>query len=463
MNVRRSTGLASTAPQAAGRRLSRATLREHLRIPLYREGYALVLNSALVSVFGVVYWFVAAQNYSSHTLGLNAAAISAMMFLAGVAQLNLMSALTRFIPVAGSKSTRFLLNSYLVSIAISAVVVGIFLAGVESWAPELSFLSSTPAFVLWFAAATLAWCVFNLQDSALIGLRAAVFVPLENLVFSIAKIVLLVALVSASPHYGIFASWTAALVLSLVPVNVLIFKRLLPRHIERTHASAWSPSRRELVTFVSADYLGSLFWLAASSLIPVIIVAIEGASANAYFSLAWMITLPLYAVATSTGQSLVVTASRDEDNLPTYTRQVLIQAVAIVMPLALLLAAAAPLVLRVFGTEYSDNGSTTLVLLALSAIPNAVNMLYVAVFRVQRRMSRVVLVLGLLCGQAIVFGIVLLNLIGVTGVGLAWLIAQTVVAATLLLIEPQLLGLSRRADRSRAAPEAPSAESRQGD
>jgi O-antigen/teichoic acid export membrane protein len=458
MNVPPSARAVSAAPQTAGRRLSRAALGAHLRIPLYREGYALVLNSAVVSVFGVVYWLVAARHYSPQILGLNAAAISAMMFLAGVAQLNLMSALTRFIPIAGPKSTRFVLTSYLVSIAAASGVVLVFLVGLESWAPELGFLSSTPGFVLWFIAATMAWCVFNLQDSALIGLRAAVFVPIENLIYSVAKIVLLVAFVGASPHYGIFASWTAALLLSLVAVNLLIFKRLLPRHMERSRESVWSPTRRQLVTFVSADYLGSLFWLASTTLMPVIIVAVEGATANAYFSLAWMIALPLYAVAASTGSSLVVTASRDEQNLPSYARQVLTQTAAIVIPLALVLAATAPLVLRLFGAEYGEHSSTTLVLLALSAIPNIVNMLYVSVYRVQRRMSRVVMVLGVLCGLAMVLGIVLLATMGVTGVGLAWLLAQGTVAAILMATEPHALGLVRRADRPGGAANAPSVE-----
>ena len=95
---------ASRAPDAhaqPGGRLSRSSVGAHLRVPLYREGYALVLNSGLVSLFGVLYWLLAAHYYSPHVLGLNSAAISAMMFLAGVSQLNLMSALMRFIPVAG--------------------------------------------------------------------------------------------------------------------------------------------------------------------------------------------------------------------------------------------------------------------------------------------------------------------------------------------------------------------------
>ena len=423
-------------PRPAERR--RFDVRAHVRDPLYGPGYALVLNNALTSMFGVVFWVVAARRYTPHVVGVNSAAISAMMFLAGVSQLNLMSALARFVPVSGPKSTRLVLSSYLLAVSVAAIVALGFVFGLEVWAPALRFLSR-PGFALWFIAATMAWCVFTLQDSILLALRAAIFVPIENLVFSLAKIGLLVALVEASPHYGIFASWTVALTASLLPVNLLIFGRLLPRYVRTRDDRVQPPTKHQLTTFVSADYIGALFWLAATALMPVLVVALKGGTANAYFALAWMVALPLYSVSASTGVSLVVAASRDEANLPTYARRVIVQTGAIVVPLALILAVAAPYVLRLFGPSYAAHSDLTLALLALAAIPNAVTALYVSVYRVRRRMSRVVIVLGALCGLVLGLGVTLLPQFGIAGVGLAWLVAESLVAAVLRLAEPRAL------------------------
>jgi O-antigen/teichoic acid export membrane protein len=445
MNTR--TASPAKAPPAGGRRrLTRAAVSEHLRAPLYSQGYALVLNAALTSILGLVYWLVAARHYSPHAVGLNAAAISAMMFVAGVAQLNLMTALTRFIPVAGRRSGRFVLSSYLMTVGLAGVAALIFLLGLEAWAPELDFLTGTPAFVLWFAAATMAWCVFNLQDSVLTGLTAAGFVPLENAVYSLAKIGLLFALVGASPHYGIFASWTAALLVSLIPVNLLIFRRLLPRHVRRSDSRETLPPRTQVVRFVSADYAGSLFWLGATALMPVVVVAIEGATANAYYSLAWMIALPTIAISTSTGTALVVAAAADESNVAFYARRVLLQTAGLVIPAAIALALAAPYVLRLFGAEYEEHSATTLTLLALSAIPNVVNILYLNVYRVRRRMSVLVMALGVLCGLAFGLGVLLLSVLGIAGVGLAWLISQSVVAVVQIVLDPRALWPRRRSE-----------------
>jgi aminoglycoside phosphotransferase (APT) family kinase protein/O-antigen/teichoic acid export membrane protein len=425
-----------------------ARLRRHAAIPLYGQGYALVLNSVLTAVLGVPYWLLAARNYSASTVGRNAAAISAMMFLAGVAQLNLMSALLRFIPVSGHRSARLVVSSYVVAVALAAGISVAFLLGVDRWAAALAFLSSSPWFALWFAAATMAWCVFNLQDSALTALRSAVLVPAENAATSLAKIGLLVALVGISPHYGIFASWTAALVVSLVPVNVVIFRVLLPRHGRDASERHSPPTRRQLVHYVSADSVASLFWLAATTLMPVIVIAQVGAAANGYFSLAWTIALPLYAISASTGASLVVAAAADERDLPVYARKVILQTACLVVPPAAALAISPGLVLGVFGHAYADHGATTLRLLALSAIPNVLIATYISVLRVRRRMLAVVAVLGALCGMVIALSLVLLGDHGIAGVGLAWLISQLVVVTLLFVLDPRLFWPRSRA-RSR--------------
>ena len=88
------------APGAVGRLLA------HVRTPLYRDGYALVANSAFTAASGLLYWIVAANAYTPHALGISAALISSMMFLAGIASLNLTNVLVRFLPEAGPNTVR---------------------------------------------------------------------------------------------------------------------------------------------------------------------------------------------------------------------------------------------------------------------------------------------------------------------------------------------------------------------
>lgn len=88
------------------------------------------------------------------------------------------------------------------------------------------------------------WCGASSlwQDSALTGLRQALWIPLENTTFAIVKIVLLISLAASFQAVGIFASWNVP-VLLLIPINLLIFKWLIPRHICATRERKQPRSR----------------------------------------------------------------------------------------------------------------------------------------------------------------------------------------------------------------------------
>ncbi|UCF98299.1 MAG: oligosaccharide flippase family protein, partial [Spirochaetaceae bacterium] len=104
-------------------------LTTHLRIPLYRNGYALVLSSALTSALGLLYWVVAARNYTTEAVGLNSAVLSAMVFLANLSALNLNNALNRFIPTSGRAASRLVRSSYLISVGTALIASLIFISG----------------------------------------------------------------------------------------------------------------------------------------------------------------------------------------------------------------------------------------------------------------------------------------------------------------------------------------------
>lgn len=63
--------------------------------PMLRNGYALIVSATVTQVLGVRYWIVAARTAPAAAVGRNSTAMSVMLFLAGVAELNLMSTLIR--------------------------------------------------------------------------------------------------------------------------------------------------------------------------------------------------------------------------------------------------------------------------------------------------------------------------------------------------------------------------------
>ena len=413
--------------------LQLARLIDHLRTPLYRNGYALVFSSAATSVLGVVYWVLAARHYTTEAIGLNSAVLSTMMFLASLAQLNLMNALNRFVPSAGVATTRLVIYAYGISAIIAVAVSFIFVLGVDVWSPALQLFVSAPGFGWWFALATLAWCIFVLQDSVLTGLRQATWVPIENLFFALGKIILLVALAAVLPLYGVLASWIIPLVLISLPLNLLIFRRLIPQHVRSTVQAAQPIVPRQIAHYVAGDYMSSLIWIATVDLMPLVVVQQAGATANAYFFLSWTIAYSLYTISRNMGMSLITEAAIAPARLYAYSYRAFIQTARLLVPIVAVLVIGAPYILQLFGGNYAAESTTLLRLLCLSALPSIVVTLYLSIARVQRRMTALLVVQGMVCLLVITLGFWLLNWYGIVGLGWAWLISQTIMAVLLLL------------------------------
>lgn len=424
----------STSPRSLAI-FSITRLIEHIRTPLYRNGYALVFSSVATSGLGVVYWMLAARSYTTEAIGLNSALMSAMIFLANLSQLNLMNALNRFIPSAGRATSRLIINAYLISSVVAVISSLVFIWGIDIWSPTLSFLKANPVYVLWFVLATVTWCIFVLQDSALTGLRQATWVPIENLFFAITKILLLIAFAAALPLYGIFASWTIPVLILLAPINLLIFRYLVPRHIQ-THGDKAEPIvLTQLTQYVAGDYFSSLVWMATTNLLPIMVLELAGATANAYFFLAYTIAYSLYLVSRNMGMSLIAEAAADQAKLNEYSYRTLIQTSRLLAPIVAVLVIGAPYLLQLFGKDYSIEATSLLRLLCLSALPNIVTALFISIARVQRRMMTLVIVLSLLSALTIGLSYTLLQIYGIVGVGWAWLLSQSVIAITLLATE----------------------------
>lgn len=409
-----------------------AKLYNQLKTPLVMNGYALVFSSGATSVLGFGYWILAARLYTEETVGLGSALIAMMFFLANVSQLNLVNALNRFVPTAGAQTAGLVLKSYGLSVVMAVVASVVFLAGLELWAPSLSGLRSSPAQSAWFVGATVSWCLFALQDSVLVGLRQAKWVPLENIVYALVKLSLIVIFATALPENGIFMSWTVPVLLLTLPVNALIFFRLIPAHVRAAPLPPAAVSARAIVRYVAGDYLSSLVWTATVALPPLLILERLGAPASARFYLAWNISYALYLISVNMGMSLVTEGSRDEKNLEHYGYETLLQTLRLLVPLVAGIVLGAPLILRLYGDAYAADGSALLRLLSLSAIPYAFVFIYVSIARVQRRIRSVFFVFAALCTLVLIFAYLFSSRYGVTGVGLAWLLAQSVVALVLL-------------------------------
>jgi O-antigen/teichoic acid export membrane protein len=412
-----------------------ARVTAHLRTPLYQSAYAWLFSTAASAILGILYWVVAARYYAPEVVGVNAAIISALIFLSGISQLNLMSVLLRFIPSAGQRTGQLIAGSYGLSLLAAAVLGLLGLLVINAWPGAFSFMEVTPAFAPWFILAVMVWCIFNLQDSALTGLRATIWVPIENVTYGVLKIIVLILFAKTWPTYGIFISWVAPLLLVIIPLNVLIFRRLVPHHMEAMRGAAAPLEPKRLLKYLGGNYLGSLFTLASMRLLPIIVAFQVGPAENAYFYLAWTMAGSLKLVAINMTSSLTVEGAADHTTLTKNSHRFLLTLVGLFVPVLLFMVAATPYLLRLSGGDYAAAGTAVLRLLTLSVLPAVVTSVYLSLARAQNQTRGIVLVQGAFCLLSLLTAYIAVTFYGITGVGYALLFSELMVALVLLLTE----------------------------
>src|SRR4029077_14069353 len=90
-------------------------------------------------------------------------------------------------------------------------------------------------------------------------------------------------------------------------------------------------------------------------------------------------------------------------------------------------------ILRLFGEEYQGQSEGLLRVLTLAVLPHGVNAIFLSVARVRRQVGRIVMIQAALAGLSLSLSWLLLGAFGILGVGVAWLLAQSVVAIILLV------------------------------
>ena len=414
--------------------LRQGRLGEHLSDRLYRTGYYLIIGTGVTSLLGVAFWALAAHTYSAHEVGLNAAAISAMTLVSGVCSLGLSAVVVRYLPIAGTATTKMVTGTYLLTGLLSLLVgAGVALSS-ELWSPSLDFLAD-PGWVIGFSLATAGTTIFVLQDNVLTGLRSAQWIPLENSIYSAGKLVLLVLLPALLPAAGPFVAWNAPLLPAIILVNYLVYRRLIP-----ADRSFGELDRRTLMRMAAGNWGANLFAMAGNLYLPVLVANQTTASEAAFFYVPWLFSLSLQLVAINMMTSLTVEAALDMQALRRLAMQALRHSLRLIVPVVVLTVIVAPWLLLLFGQDYSDAGTPLLRWLAIGAIPNVIVTLGLSVARIEHRGAIVVAFSGAHAIAVIGLSALLLGELGIEAVGIAWTGSQTVLALVMLatLLRPVL-------------------------
>lgn len=409
--------------------------RAHGSDPLLRSAYSLMVNVALTTVLGVVFWVAAARLFDPHTVGRDAALIAAMMELSVISQLNLVNAVTRFLPILERGTARALLAAYAVSGGVAVVVGTAFVLIAPIISDQFRFLAEDWPMAALYVLAQVLWTWFALQDAALTAMRRAPWVPVENGVFALLKIAALPLLLALGALHPVFLASVLPVIVLLIPVNLFLFRTAIPEHLRTYRPSAsllQRLSRRRLVRFMAQDYGASVLAHGSGAALPLLVVGLLGSSANAYFYIPYTMVVALSMVFYGACTALVVEGARAEDRIRALAARIARLYALLVVPGTVVMVAAAPLILLPFGGDYAREGAPVLRILAVGGLFRAATLLYVAIARLQGRGSRILAVHGVEAALMLAGAAVLAKPLGLEGVALAWTGSMAIVQLAVL-------------------------------
>ncbi len=385
---------------------------------------------------GIVFWGVAAHLASVESIGRGSAELSAMSLLASLASLSLGTTFIRFLPVSGDRTREFVGRAYGACITLGLILAVVYVAAGLGH----RFLPTGIGWRVLFVVVVAFWVVFVLQDAALTGLRATKWIPVENLLFGLAKLALLPLFVVLIPTQGIFLAWSAPVFFAVALVTRYLFRTRIPEHESLDRGRSLLPSGKEIASILAAQSAAELVAIISSMLMPLIVISRLGASANGHFYLPWTIAVSFSLLIINVLSSFLVEAAHDPSTMRQHVDRTVRLALLILVPGVVLGVTLAPYVLRIFGATYAEHGTTLLRLLLLALPGTAVTSFFTSFLWLERRM--LAMTLRQLADAAVLLGTTLLLIghFGLLAVGIASLVTEALQA---LIFLPGAIGRYR--------------------
>ena len=401
----------------------------------------LVAKQGATAVLGLAYWAVATHLFSTRDVGLAAAASSTAFFLAAIGALGIPLLLVAELDSVPAADRRVAFST---GMYVSCLAVLILSLGTLALSPFLGGSlriicadSTTAALFVIGSVATMGTLTF---DNAAVGLHQGSAQLWRGSLTAVLKLAAVVALVLAGTRTasGLLFAWALTLVVSFVCIPMLRLKPTPAGEGNLSHRVALV--RRYGVLSLKHHVLNlsinSVFYIVG--LIAALLILPQQL---AYFSTALLVESTAMVIPYLLALSLFAEISGDQSALHRHVRRTLPLGLALCGGIVVVAVVAAPLILRIFGPGYAENGTTALRLLVLVGPGYVIKDHYVAIRRAQGRLGHAAKVMAAgTCAEAV--GATLGGIYwGMTGLCSGWAIAATGEAIVLL---PAVIRVFRR-------------------
>ena len=329
---------------------------------LYRGSLILITNTVATAAIGFVFWSLAAHRYPASAIGVFSSVTSGAGLLAVIAALGLPNVIVRHI--ASVQNGRELMIVAVTAVAtVGTVLCLVIVLVLGPHLPASLSLNQRGGMVLLLTVLVIFTAIGTIFDVGLIATRSSHDVLIKNLAGSIARVVALLLLVSF-PSSGMLIAYSLGLVLTVVLGGAFLHRQIKGK---RARFGAFRVLRSYL-SITSGNYVATIMGTLPTSIVPLQVLVVLGAAETGRFAVAFLIGGFLNVIPATVAQVLFAEASRERASLWRQLRKAILGVYALLLPAIVIVIAAAPFILRLFGAAYAAAATGCLRILALSAL-----------------------------------------------------------------------------------------------
>jgi O-antigen/teichoic acid export membrane protein len=372
---------APTAEDTATRGGVVTMLRGHL--DLFTNAGSLMATTALTSLLGFAYWWVAARTASPAAVGQASAAVSAMTLIGTIGMFGMGTMLISNLPRVTGRKWDLISTCLLVS-GTAATLGGLgYVALAHLAVPGLRDALGSPLVTALLVFGIALNAMTLVLDEALVGLLSGPLQLMRNAYFSVIKLALLggLALLPLTLTGGqLLLTWVSGAVLSVALLGRALRKRGMVDSVRPRLALLRG---RGAQTF-DHNLLNLATYLPRAAL-PLVVTGVLSAEANAAFYTAFMVLSFLAMVPGNVALTLFAVASGDRDALRSKVRMGLLICLGLGLPASIFVYFFANPIMSIFGASYAASAGTAMSILALTYVPFVFHHFFLAISRVQGR------------------------------------------------------------------------------
>lgn len=388
--------------------------------PLYRASLALLANTGILTVTGFGYWTIAAHLYPPADIGDLSAAIAGASLLSALATFGLPSLLLQ--RVSGALERRQLVAAAIVVItSLGGLITVIIIVAIGPLLPARLHVAATGLQIPLIVAFVVCSSVSTATDAGLIALRRTTAVLVTNLAGGVFKVALLWPFGPLGYH-GLMLAYVGGAALQACGSLAMLLRAVGPPPVPSRRLTS---ILREHLRFSAWTYIGTLFGIMPSTVVPIFVVAYLGSREGAWLTAAFLFAGTVNFIPANTAQALYAELRIGHEPPRRLILRALRGIYALVAPYVLFLVAAASVLLEILGPRYARHAEGALRVVALGGLFTGgtyiIDTVVIALGHV-----RAYVVTNITNAVLVVGGVVVGATHGVLGAGLGWTAGQGV-------------------------------------